>query len=429
MWRAFPLRAAERRGLRAGGSAHLPHQRPTLAAFVQRYGMRRIRPTARWSRMCTVAAMLDELGRVPWTEVEARLGRVDGFLPLHRNVRHELGCPPTDPSIEESAGVHEVPAVVRARLASWCERVVTADWFNTVSFGLIIINAVVLGAETYDRALDRAGTALLAVEYVCVALFLVELALRFGAHLTAPRAFFRDGWNLFDLLIVCAPLLPGVRENVTLLRLLRLARVVRAVRLFPGLRVVISGVLRSLPGLASFLLIATLTVYLYAMVGWMAFGDAYPDRYGTVGRAMLTLFLLLSLDGITDAFNAGRTVSEWSILYYASYIVMASYLLTNLLIGIVLKALDDAHQAESPRLPAPEPVGTRPAVGAAPAGRTMPASARSPDVDARLRELRTALDALENELAHRAPASGPTSRRESTGRRSKSRRTSANPRI
>ncbi|MEV4754708.1 ion transporter [Micromonospora sp. NPDC049559] len=342
-------------------------------------------------------------------------------------------------------------------MASWCTRTVGADWFNAASFGVIIVNAVMLGLETYDRAVERAGTVLVAIEYACLACFAIELLLRFGAHLTAPRGFLRDGWNIFDLLIVCAPLLPGVRENVSLLRLARLARIVRAIRLFPSLRVIIGGVLRSLPGLGSFLLIATLTIYLYAMVGWMAFGDAYPDRYGTVGQAMLTLFLLLSLDGVTDALEAGRLVSDWAIVYYASYIVVASYLLTNLLIGIVLKALEEAHLAEQPGpsaagpgtgpgtppgpVPAPAPAGPPgTAVGAAtaPAGTpvaAVAATARSGAAEAadpesignRLRDLRAALEALEAELARQQRADPPgRPGGKSGGRRSKGRRTAAN---
>jgi len=333
---------------------------------------------------------------------------------------------------------------LRARAADRCGRIVEADWFTTVSFALIIINALTLGAETYDRVVAHAGVVLLAVERTCLALLVVELTLRFGAHLTAPRTFLRDPWNLFDLAIVCAPLLPGVRESITLLRLVRLARIVRAVRLFPSLRVVIGGVLRSLPGLAGFLLVATLTIYLYAMVGWMAFGDVYPEKYGTVGRAMLTLFLLLSLDGITDALEAGRSVSEWSILYYGSYVVLASYLLTNLLVGIVVKALEEAHQAERPErrprppgtVPAPapgapagpDPTVARPARAPVP-GRAGPGQPREPsDLDARLRELRAALDALEAELGRRSRA-GHTGSGRSTGRRSKSARKAARARI
>jgi voltage-gated sodium channel len=47
----------------------------------------------------------------------------------------------------------------------------------------------------------------------------------------------------------------------------------------------------------------------------MMFGIAHPERSGTAGQAMLTLFLLLSLDGITDTLQAGREVTEWAVLY------------------------------------------------------------------------------------------------------------------
>lgn len=270
-------------------------------------------------------------------------------------------------------------------VASWCGRVVNASWFNIASFVVIIVNAIVLGLETYEAMIVAVGDMFLAAEALCLTWFAAELAIRFGAHLSRPAGFFRDPWNLFDLAVVIAPLLPGVRENVTLLRLLRLARIVRTFRLFPSLRVVLAGLRRSLPGMGSFLLIAVLTMYGYAMVGWMVFGEAYPDKYGTVGRAMLTLFLLLSLDGITDTFQAGRVVTEWSIPYYISYIIMASYLLTNLLVGVVLKALEDAHQSEASR----------------PAAAAGSATEQSPDevpIGERLARLRAALDALERDL-------------------------------
>ncbi|MEV0804885.1 ion transporter [Micromonospora sp. NPDC050200] len=232
------------------------------------------------------------------------------------------------------------------RLSEACSARVAASWFSLASFVVVVVNAVALGLETYDPVVAVAGSVLRGIEYLCLACFVLELLLRFGAHLRAPVGFFLDRWNVFDLLIVTAPLLPGVRENVTILRLLRLARIVRAFRLFPSLRVILVGIRRSLPGLGSFLLVTVLLLYGYAMLGWMLFGAAYPDRYGTVGQAMLTLFLLLSLDGITDTLQAGRTVTDWAVLYYVSYMVAACYLLTNLLIGVVLNALQEAHQDE-----------------------------------------------------------------------------------
>jgi voltage-gated sodium channel len=302
----------------------------------------------------------------------------------------------------------------RQRLTERAGRIMAANWFAAFSFGIIVLNALVLGLETYDWALLRFGGLLRLIEYLCLVALAAELAVRFLAQLATPARFFRDGWNLFDLAILLAPLLPGVRENISLLRLARLIRVLRTVRFFPSLQLIIGGVLRSLPGLASFLAIAAVVVYCYAMVGWMAFGEIYPEKYGAVGRAMLTLFLLLSLDGISDAFEAGRAVSDWSLLYYSSYVVVASYLLTNLLVGVVIRALEEAQQdkdgpvareAERAGTPGPVTVSARRPEAAepvAPAGAPAVAQASPEDVlGVRVAALRAALEELERELAER----------------------------
>jgi voltage-gated sodium channel len=231
-------------------------------------------------------------------------------------------------------------------LTARCLTMVGAPWFSVAGFAVIAVNAACLGLETYSGIEAAVGPYLRFIEHLCVAGFVLELLIRFGASLDRPSQFFRDGWNLFDIAILVAPLIPGVRENVTLLRLLRLARIVRAFRLFPSLRVILVGIRRSLPGLGSFLLITALVIYGYAMVGWMLFGAAQPEKYGTVGQAMLSLFLLLSLDDITNILSAGREVTPWAVPYYVSYMVTACYLLTNLLVGLVLTALQEAHEAE-----------------------------------------------------------------------------------
>ena len=88
--------------------------------------------------------------------------------------------------------------------------------------------------------------------------------------------------------MVTASFLPGLRENVTLLRLLRLARIVRAVRFLPDLRVIFAAVIRSLPGVSSLAVMTLLLVYLYGMVGWLIFHDHDPANFGNVGEAMVT---------------------------------------------------------------------------------------------------------------------------------------------
>ncbi|MCZ9347477.1 ion transporter, partial [Streptomyces sp. TRM76130] len=125
----------------------------------------------------------------------------------------------------------------------------------------------------------------------------------------------------------------------------RLARVLRTARFLPQLRVVLVAVARSLPGTLSFLLVGALLLHVYAMVGWVFFGRHDPEHYGSIGRAVLTLFLLMTLDGIGDAVHAGLDISR-CLLYYGSYVLLASFVLVNVLIGVVITSLEEAREMD-----------------------------------------------------------------------------------
>ncbi|MFK0117500.1 ion transporter [Streptomyces sp. NPDC090994] len=234
----------------------------------------------------------------------------------------------------------------RTVLARRCGAVVEARWFAVAVFTLILANAALLGVETYSGLVAAWRPWLWLAEHVCLAAFTAEIALRLAAHADRPRDFLKDPWNLFDLAVVLCAFLPVVRENTTVLRLLRLARVLRTARFLPQLRVVLVAVARSLPGTLSFLLVGALLLYVYAMVGWVFFGRHDPEHYGSIGRAVLTLFLLMTLDGIGDAVHAGLDISRWSLLYYGSYVLLASFVLVNVLIGVVITSLEEARELD-----------------------------------------------------------------------------------
>ncbi|MFD7028085.1 ion transporter [Streptomyces sp. NPDC059917] len=237
-------------------------------------------------------------------------------------------------------------ATGRSGLAARCRKITEAPRFGVGVFAVILINAGLMGAETYSGLARTYGPALHLAEEACLTLFTLEMLLRLGAFADRPKAFFRDPWNIFDLVIVASAFLPFLRENTTLLRLLRLARVLRTARFLPHLRILLLAVGRSLPGTASFLFVGALVLYVYAMVGWVCFAGSDPGHFGSIGRAMLTLFLLTTLDGLTDAVRAGLEISRFSIVYYASYALLASFVLVNVLIGVVLNSLDEAREME-----------------------------------------------------------------------------------
>jgi voltage-gated sodium channel len=272
-----------------------------------------------------------------------------------------------------------------------CRRIVEARWFDPLILVVILVNAVILGAETYASVERSAGDELHLANDVILGVFVVELALRIGAYGQRPQDFFRDGWNVFDFVVVSASFLPGIRENVTLLRLARLLRIVRAVRLLPDLRVLVVAVGRSIPGVASLAAITLLLVYVYGMIGWLIFDEHDPENFRHVGQAMVTMFVLLTLENLPTYIERGQELSDWTLLFYVSYVLLASFLIFNLFIGIVINSMEQARAIELHR-----------------AERELLDDDASNDEDAhrvvlaeRLRALKQSVDDLERELEAR----------------------------
>jgi len=156
---------------------------------------------------------------------------------------------------------------VMSKLTQALNRTAHSPTFNGITLGVILFNALLLGLQTYPQ-LDAQFSGLLStLDEACLAFFIAELAIRIGAHGSKPQEFFKSGWNVFDFAVVVAALLPGIRENITLLRLARLARILRSVRIFPQMRIIMVAIGRSIPGALSLLMVALMVLYIYAMLG------------------------------------------------------------------------------------------------------------------------------------------------------------------
>jgi voltage-gated sodium channel len=270
-----------------------------------------------------------------------------------------------------------------------CRRIVESSWFDPLMLCVIAVNAIVLGLGTYPSINRSIGHELHVANDVILGLFVVELVIRMTSYGRHPREFFRSGWNVFDFVVIAASFVPGVRENATLLRLVRLLRIVRAVRLLPDLRVLTVAVGRSIPGVASLAAITLLLVYVYGMLGWVIFHAHDPANFANVGQSMVTMFVLLTLENLPTYIEKGQELSDWTLLFYVSYVLIASFLIFNLFIGIVINSMEEAraielHRAERELLDDDE---------------TNDEQAHAVIVEERLRALRSAVEDLDRELA------------------------------
>ena len=273
-------------------------------------------------------------------------------------------------------------------MAQSLRRIVGSQLFDVLIIAVILANAAVLGLQTYPDVVARHGDMLDLLNEVFLGIFVVELVLRIGSYGRRPHDFFRSGWNVFDFIVIAAAFLPGVRDSSTLLRLARLLRVVRIVRLLPDLRVLLQGVVRSLPPLFSMTMLVTLLLFVYGMIGWLLFGDELPADWGNIGAAMLTLFVMLTLENFPAYMDAGMSVHPWAWIYFVTFVLIAAFMVLNVLIGIVLNSMEEAREIERRR-----------ALGADVDDEISPAP-----VAERIAMLRAALTELEDELRLRARA-------------------------
>jgi voltage-gated sodium channel len=132
-------------------------------------------------------------------------------------------------------------------------------------------------------------------------------------------------------------------------------------------------------------ILTTLILFVYGMIGWQLFGDEQPDDWGTIGAAMLTLFVMLTLEDFPQYMERGMEIHPWSWVFFVSFILVAAFVVINVFIGIVLNSMEEARELERRKRLAPGDGGIL-GVGPAP-------------VAERIQILRAALDELEQELA------------------------------
>jgi len=210
--------------------------------------------------------------------------------------------------------------------------------------GVILFNAVILGLETSRTVMAAAGPLILMLDWLCLAIFVVEIGLKL---FTRRLRFFADGWNVFDFVIVAIALMPAT-QGLSVLRALRILRLLRIVSVTPRLRRVVEGFLAALPGMASVFLLMGIIFYIFAVMATKLFGASFPEWFGTLGGSAYSLFQVMTLE--SWSMGIVRPVMEiypqaW--LFFVPFILVTTFAVMNLVVGLIVNSMQEAHAEES----------------------------------------------------------------------------------
>ena len=210
--------------------------------------------------------------------------------------------------------------------------------------GVIMFNAVILGLETSDAVMNAAGGLILALDTVCLSIFVAEILAKLFVY---RFAFFRNGWNLFDFVIVGFALVPAA-QGFSALRALRILRVLRVISATPRLRRVVEGFITALPGMGSVFLLMALIFYIASVIATKLFADAFPQWFGSLGQTAYSLFQIMTLE--SWSMGIVRPVMEiypYAWVFFVPFIMVTTFAVVNLLVGLIVNSMQDAHAEES----------------------------------------------------------------------------------
>ena len=228
----------------------------------------------------------------------------------------------------------------REKLAAWLD----LPWVGNAIVAVIIINAVTLGMETSTPLMEAAGPIIVMIDRICLGIFVIEILLKLIAH--GPR-FFRSGWNIFDFVIVGIALVPA-GQGLSVLRALRILRVLRVISVAPSLRRVVEGFVTALPGMGSVFLLMAIIFYIGSVMATKLFATSFPDWFGSLGESAYSLFQIMTLE--SWSMGIVRPVMEvypYAWMFFVPFIMVTTFAVVNLLVGLIVNSMQDAHAEES----------------------------------------------------------------------------------
>ena len=206
---------------------------------------------------------------------------------------------------------------------------------------LIILNAISLGLETSPEVRARIGDILAVIDWVVLIIFVVEIVMK----LFAKRLdFFKNGWNVFDFIIVSIALVPAAGPFY-ILRALRILRVLRLISVVPQMRRVVQALVTAIPGLLSIVALISLIFYISAVLATNLFGSVFQEWFGTIGASMYSLFQIMTLESWSMGIvRPVMKVYPYAWIFFVPFIMVTSFAVINLFIGVIVDAMQTVQE-------------------------------------------------------------------------------------
>ncbi|CAI2356326.1 unnamed protein product [Caenorhabditis sp. 36 PRJEB53466] len=267
-----------------------------------------------------------------------------------------------------------------------CLQTTQKKWFDYTILFFIGINCITLAMERPSIPPESVERRFLQISgYVFTVIFTGEMMMKVIANgcFIGHSAYFKDGWNILDGILVVISLINVMFELVATGDSPKIFGVIRVLRA-PGVKLVVMTLISSLKPIGNIVLICCTFFIIFGILGVQLFKgmmyhcigpevsnvttkiDCLDDsrnkwvnhryNFDNLGQALMSLFVLSSKDGWVSIMYQGidavgvdvqpiENYNEWRMIYFISFLLLVGFFVLNMFVGVVVENFHKCKEA------------------------------------------------------------------------------------
>lgn len=277
-------------------------------------------------------------------------------------------------------------------VSMFSKKIVQSKSFQLLSFLMILLNSLTYSLiSNRSNKYEQYSTVIGLSHDFFLFFYLVEMALKVFSYglVLHPYAYFRDGWNILDFIVIITLLVTytDVKSlDISLLRLLRLLKPMKSNVSFGTFQIIISALFSALPLLCVAFAILIFFYLFYAIAGLQIFSGVLKQRcfaqetglfleqdeflcgnlqcpaefscgklmenpyYGVISfdnvlMSLLQTLLIVTLDNWTTImYSVQKVLSNFAWVYFVSLVILGNYFLISLTLAVIKVKFSESHK-------------------------------------------------------------------------------------
>ncbi|KAH9506937.1 hypothetical protein DERF_011641 [Dermatophagoides farinae] len=213
----------------------------------------------------------------------------------------------------------------------------------------IVVNTLFMAMDHHNMDKDFENI-LQKGNFFFTAIFAIEATLKLVA--LSPKFYFREGWNIFDFVIVILSLLDVSLSSVSglsVLRSFRLLRVFKLAKSWPTLNLLISIMGKTVGDLGNLIFVLGIIIFIFAVMGMQLFGKNYTEEnfggkeiprwnFKDFMHSFMIVFRVLCGEWIESMWDCMRVSGAACVPFFLATVVIGYLVVLNLFLALLLSS-------------------------------------------------------------------------------------------